>query len=186
MNNSTNVQRTTFNTKKLAFAAMALALATVASFFKLFEMPMGGSITLFSMLFIVLIGYWFGPKLGLATGAAYGLLALAIEPVVLTIPQVLLDYPLACGALGLSGFFRNKKHGLLIGYLVAVLGKYFFVFLSGYIFFGIYAPEGWSPAIYSLTYNGAYMGGEALLTLIILSLPPVKNAIDWIGQTITN
>ncbi len=177
MNNSTSANRTTFTTKKLAFAAMGIALATVSSFLKLFEMPMGGSVTFFSMLFIVVIGYWFGPKMGIATGVAYGLLQFAIEPYVLTIPQVLLDYPLAYGALGLSGFFSNKKHGLYIGYIVGVLGRYCFSFLSGYIFFAEYTPEGWNPIMYALAYNGSYLGAEAIITIIIISIPSVRKVI---------
>lgn len=61
-------------TKRLAYCAMAIALATVASFIKVFEFPTGGSITLFSMLFIALVGYWYGPATGIITGIAYGLL----------------------------------------------------------------------------------------------------------------
>ena len=41
--------------KKLAFCAMGIALAFVTSYVKVFELPYGGSVTLFSMLFIVLI-----------------------------------------------------------------------------------------------------------------------------------
>ena len=44
-------------TKQLVFSAVAAALAMVTSMIKLFDMPMGGSVTLLSMLFIVLIGY---------------------------------------------------------------------------------------------------------------------------------
>lgn len=43
--------------RHLAYCAMAVALAYVTSFIKPFEMPYGGSVTLLSMLFIVLIGY---------------------------------------------------------------------------------------------------------------------------------
>ena len=51
--------------KQIAFAAMAMALAVVTSMIKIFSLPMGGSVTLLSMLFIVLIGYWFVLKVGL-------------------------------------------------------------------------------------------------------------------------
>ena len=87
-------------TKKLVFSAMGIALAMVTSYIKVWEMPMGGSITLMSMLFICLIGYWFGPKYGLLAGAAYGLLQFIVDPYMLTNPQEILDYPLAFGALG--------------------------------------------------------------------------------------
>lgn len=165
------------NTKKLVFSAMAIALALVTSYLKIIHLPMGGSVTLFSMFFICLIGYWYGPKVGIITGIAYGLLQFVIDPYVLSIPQVIIDYPLAFGALGLSGFFVNKKHGLQIGYIVGVLGRYFFAVLSGVIFFGMYAPEGWNPIIYALAYNGSYLGAEGIITLVLLSLAPVANAL---------
>ena len=51
-------------TKQLVFCAMALALAFITSYIKIFNMPWGGSVTLCSMLFIVLVGNWYGPKAG--------------------------------------------------------------------------------------------------------------------------
>ena len=143
--------------KQLAFAAVALALATVCSNIRLFRLPMGGAITLFSMLFVTLIGYWYGSAVSL--------------------PQVLLDYPLAFGALGLSGFFSEKKNGLVIGYLVAITGRFLFSVLSGVVFFGMYAPEGMSPLVYSVAYNGSIMYGEGILTIILLMIPAVKSAM---------
>lgn len=164
-------------TKQLVFSAAAMALATVTSNLKIIDMPFGGSITLFSMLFICLIGYWYGAKAGLMTAFAYGMLQLIIDPYIISIPQLLIDYPLAFGALGLSGLFSEKKHGLLTGYLVGVFGRFVFAFLSGYIFFGMYAPEGMHPAAYSFLYNGAYIGGEAVLTAIVLAIPAVEKGL---------
>ena len=77
--------------RKLVFSAMGIALAMVTSYIKVWEMPMGGSVTLLSMLFICLIGYWFGAKYGIITGAAYGLLQFVVDPYVLSIPQVLFE-----------------------------------------------------------------------------------------------
>ena len=171
------------STKQLVFSAMAIALATVTSMIKLFEMPMGGSVTLFSMLFIVLIGYWYGLGGGLTVAIAYGVLQLLLDPYILSFPQMLVDYILAFGALGLAGIFHNSKHGLIKGYIVAVLGRYFFSFLSGWIFFGMYAPDNFPNAVvYSLAYNGSYLGAEALITLIVIAIPPVTKAL----QTVKN
>lgn len=163
--------------KQLAFSAMAIAMAMVTSMIKLVDMPLGGSVTLFSMLFIALIGYWYGPAAGIVTGVAYGLLQFVVDPVFVTVPQMLNDYPLAFGALGLSGFFRNKKFGLHIGYAVSVFGRFVFSFLSGFLFFAAYAPEGTHPALYSLAYNGSYLLAEAVLTLAVISIPPVYRAL---------
>ena len=167
--------------KKLAFSAAAIALAVVASFIKIVHFPMGGSLTLFSMLFVCLIGYWYGPYVGIMAGVAYGLLQLIIDPYILSVPQLLVDYPFAFGALGLSGFFSNKKHGLILGYLCGILGRYFFAVLSGIIFFGVYAVD-WnmSPVIYSLCYNGIYIGAEAAMTIAVLLIPAVTHALGQV------
>ena len=167
-------------TKKLVYSALGIALALVTSYIKLWEMPMGGSVTLLSMLFVCLIGYWFGLKYGLITGIAFGLLQFIIEPYMLSIPQVILDYPLAFGALGLSGLFCNKKFGLQIGYVIGVFGRFVCSTLSGVIFFADYAPEGMNPWVYSIAYQGSYIGAELVLTLIIISIPPVANALSLV------
>ena len=172
------------NAKQIAFSSMALALATVASFIKFTKLPMGGSVTLFSMLFVVLIGYWFGLSTGIAAAISYGLLQLVIDPYIISFPQMITDYVLAFGALGLSGLFHGKKHGLVKGYIVGVLGRYFFAFLSGWIFFGSYASQmGYKTAYgYSLAYNGTYIIPEAALTAVILLVPAVQKGFATVKQ----
>ncbi len=173
--------------RQLTFSALAIALAVVASFIKLFRMPMGGSVTMFSMLFISLVGYWYGLGAGLTAGFAYGVLQMIIDPYILTVPQAMVDYIFAFTALGLSGVFSLKKHGLIKGYILAVLGRYFFAFLSGWIFFGAYAADyGFkSGIIYSLAYNGAYLGAEAGITLVIIAIPIVANALQQVKKMAT-
>ena len=169
-------------TKQLTYSAVALALAMVCSMIKFANLPMGGSVTLCSMLFIVLIGYWFGPYVGLTTAFAYGLLQFVVEPIFYTLPQMLIDYPLAFGALGLAGFFAGKKHGLQLGYLVGVIGRYIFAVISGVVFFGAYAPEGTPAIVYSLGYNATYIVPEAVITLIIISIPAVSKALAQVKK----
>lgn len=175
--------KTKFKTKHLVFSAAAMALAMITSFLKLFEAPMGGSVTLFSMLFICCIGYWYGLRTGIMTGVAYGLLQLISDPYIISLPQMITDYLLAFGALGLSGIFCNKKNGLVKGYIVGVLGRYLFAFLSGLIFFGMYAEgTGMSAPVYSLAYNGSYLGCEAAITLIVLAIPAVNKAFAQVKE----
>ncbi|MDE6985145.1 MAG: energy-coupled thiamine transporter ThiT [Lachnospiraceae bacterium] len=168
--------------RQLVFCAMAVALGTVLSNIKLFHFPTGGSVTLLSMLVICLPGYFFGLGAGLMTGLAHGVLQLLIDPYVLFPMQLVMDYLLAFGALGLSGLFANAKNGLLKGYLVAVLGRYVFVVLSGCIFFGAYAWEGWGVLPYSLVYNGIYIFAEAAVSVAVMLLPPVKSAVARIRR----
>lgn len=181
------VKNKTFSVKQLVFSAIAIALALITSMIKLFDMPLGGSVTLMSMLFISLIGYWYGARAGLMTGFAYGLLQFVIEPVFYTIPQLIVDYPLAFGALGLSGFFSDKKYGLQIGYIVGVLGRLVFSWLSGVIFFGFYAASyNMNASLYSLLYNGSYLFAEAAITLIIISIPSVSKALVRVKNSAKN
>lgn len=168
--------------KQLVFCAMAIALGTVLSNIKLFSFPTGGSITLLSMLVICLPGYFFGLGAGLLTGVAYGVLQLIIDPYVLYPMQLVVDYFLAFGALGLSGLFTNVKNGLIKGYLTGILGRFVFAVISGWIFFGVYAWEGWNPLAYSVVYNAIYIFAEAAVTVIILLLPPVKKALGSVKK----
>lgn len=174
-NADSKMNRSKLTVKQLAFCAMAIALGTVLSNIKLFHFPTGGSITLLSMLVICLPGYWFGLGAGIATGVAYGVLQLLIDPYVLYPMQLVVDYLLAFGALGLSGIFSNAKFGLIKGYITGVLGRYVFAVISGWIFFGSYAWDGWDPLPYSLVYNAIYIFTEAADTLLILSAKPVRN-----------
>lgn len=176
-------KKSRFSAKQLAFCAMAMALAFVTSFIKIIDMPMGGAVTLFSMMFICLAGYWYGIRIGLLTAIAYGFLQLVSNPYIISIPQMLVDYIFAFGALGLSGLFSNKKYGLVTGYLVGVTGRFFFTFLSGMIFFGSYASSyGMTAPIYSFCYNGAYLGLEALISIILLLLPPVSKGLSKVKE----
>ncbi len=170
------------SSKQIAFSGVAIALATVASMIKLFQFPMGGAMTLFSMLFISLVGYWYGARAGITSAVAYGLVQLILEPYIINPLQPIVDYVLAFGALGLSGIFSDSKNGLVKGYIVGVVGRYFFAFLSGLIFFGTYAASYgfkgfFGPALYSLAYNGIYLGAEAALTLALLAIKPVRKAM---------
>lgn len=168
--------------QQLAFCAVAIALGTVLSNIKVFSFPTGGSITLLSMLVICLPGYWFGLGAGILTGVAYGVLQMLVDPYILFPAQLVVDYLLAFGALGLSGLFCKRKHGLIPGYILAVLGRYTFAVLSGWLFFGMYAWEGWNPLPYSLAYNAIYIFAEAAVTIVVLLLPPVRKALEMVKK----
>lgn len=170
------------STRQLVFSAVSIAIAFALSYVKILPMPWGGSITLCSMLFVCLVGYFYGPKAGLMAAFAYGLLELLqdggsymIHPF-----QVCCDYLFAFMALGLSGFFASRKNGLMIGYLAGVLGRLVFVTLGGYIYWMSYMPSNFPKsltAIYPIAYNGSYILGEGIITVIILAIPAVSDGI---------
>ena len=167
--------------KQLSFSAVAMTLAVITSIFTVYELPFGGSITLFRMFFICFIGYLYGTKVGIITGVAYGILDFILKPYAITLIQPLLDYPIAFGLLGLSGVFSKSKYGIIKGYLLGVAGRYVCHVLTGIIYFYEYAG-GQNVTIYSLTYNASYIVPEAILTILILLIPTVRQALGVVKK----
>ena len=173
------------STKQLVFCAAAMALSFVTSYIKVFSMPYGGSVTLFSMLFICLIGYWYGVGAGIMTGLAYGILQFLQEPYVLSFFQVCCDYVFAFAGLGLAGLFAKSKNGLVKGYLLGILVRGAFHSLGGYLYWMDYMPENFPQAltaVYPIVYNYSYILAEGVITVIILCLPPVVKAMAQVKK----
>ncbi|MEM2118783.1 MAG: energy-coupled thiamine transporter ThiT [Candidatus Bathyarchaeia archaeon] len=155
------------STKVIAEIVAFVALASVLSYIKIYTMPQGGSVTAGSMIPILWLAVRRGPKIGLFAAVVYGLVQLALEPYIYHPAQVLLDYPIAFGALGLAGFFRNHP---FIGVNVGIAGRFLAHFVSGILFFATYAPEGMHPAVYSAIYNGGYLLAELAISIYIFYL----------------
>ena len=166
----------------LVKTAILLAITFVLNQVTLYRMPQGGSVTAFSMFSLFLVGYLFGPRQGILAGFAYGLLDLVISPYVIHPVQLFLDYPLAFGAIGIGGLLRNQKHGIFKGYILGVIGRYLVVVLSGIIFWGMYAAEGFNAVSWSFFYNMTYMLPEALATVAILFIPAIRNIFERFKQ----
>ena len=161
--------------KALTVSALLIALSTVLGQSKVFEMPQGGAVTLFSILPIAVCAYLLGTRRGVMAGFCVGLINLIFGPYVIHPVQLLMDYPIAFGAVGLAGITRNYRNGLTTGYIIGLIGRYICAVLSGVIFFGAYAPEGFNAWTWSLWYNLTYLAAEGLLTVLIINIPPVKN-----------
>ena len=158
--------------------AILIAIAYVLNQITLFKMPQGGSITPFSMLFIVLVGYLFGVKQGIIAGVVFGLLDLLINPFVIHPVQLILDYPLAFGALGLGAILRNHKNGLIKTYLVGIIGRFIVSSISGIIFFMDVTSGVWAGLIAAIGYNFTYIAVEGFITILVLFIPNFINIFD--------
>ena len=172
-------------THQLVFCAVAIALAFVTSFIKIFEMPWGGSVTLCSMLFIVLVGNWYGVGTGILVGLVYGILQFLQGPYVLSFFQVGCDYIFAFAALGLAGLFAKKEHGLLKGYIVAVFARGLFHVIGGYLYWMSYMPDSFPKSlttVYPIVYNYSYLLIEGVITVIIISIPAVAKALGTVKK----
>lgn len=170
-----------WDTRALTYGAMCIALSFILSYIRLYRMPQGGSITPGSMLPLMLYAYAFGPSAGMAAGVVYGLLQLLQDFYVMHPVSLIMDYILAFAMLGCAGF--AKKH-LSWGVLIAGAGRWFWQFLSGFIFYGMYAWEGWNPVVYSAAYNGLVIGPEIIICMIIACIPAIDRMANQLKTNV--
>ncbi len=181
-------------TRRLTETAIMLALAIGLSYVKIMELPMGGSITLFSQVPIIIIGYRYGAKWGISTGIIYGVLEMLLQGlgnfayvkgIVAYLVLILADYVLAFMALGLGGgMFKKMKNqtiALALGAFAGSALRFVCHFVSGVTIWGDYA-DGWKSVWqYSAAYNGSYMAVEAAISVaavVALSLVLDFNAAN--------
>ncbi len=169
------------NTKTMVVSALLVGLSIVLTRITIWSLPQGGSVSLFGMLPIVICAYFFGTRRAVMCGMCVGMIDLIFKPYVIHPIQLLLDYPLAFGAIGFAGLiFMAKKDGLIPAYLFGVLCRYICAVISGVVFFGAYAPEGFSALTWSLWYNVLYLAIEAAGTVILLLIPSVRHSLKRI------
>ncbi len=147
------------STKSISYAAMCIAMSYALSFIKLFSLPQGGSVTFASMLPLMLYAYMFGARKGLLAGVVYGLLQFIQSPQYYQSMQVLLDYPVAFGVLGLAGLFNKSRlikgetTRFMLGCSLAVFFRYISHVLSGYYVFSSWAMPGYTALSWAVVYN---------------------------------
>lgn len=171
-----------------------LALGVVLSMIPVWTMPMGGSVTLLSMLPVCLIAVKYGIKGALPTAFLYSVIQFAIgfassnvfvycTTVFTWIICFLFDYIVPFTALGFSGIFRKKAgfSGIIAGIAVTVFFRFVCHYITGVVIWGQWA-DGMSPYLYSLIYNGQYMLPECIFTClgagILLKIPQMKKMFN--------
>jgi thiamine transporter len=163
-----------FSTRILAEIIIFVALATALSFVVVYTLPQGGSITAGSMVPIIWLALRRGPKIGLFAAILYGVVQLVVLPYAIDPIQVLLDYPLAFGALGLAGFFQKLP---LVGSIVGITGRFVMHFVAGVVYWApIYAPAA-NPFAYSAIYNGSYLLPEMIVSALIIYFLQKSNVL---------
>ncbi|MCX8094591.1 MAG: energy-coupled thiamine transporter ThiT [Caldisericia bacterium] len=166
--------------RQIAEIGLALALSTILSEIKISGFwAQGGSVTAASLVPIMIIAFRYGGKVGLTVGIIHGLIQLIIGPYVVHPIQLLLDYPIAFGMIGLCGFFNKNK---VLGIIIGLVGRFFMHFISGIIYFSQYAPEGWNPIYYSFVYNISYIVPEIIISVIVFKLAG-ERLVEILKQT---
>lgn len=183
-------------TLRLVTSGVLIGLATVLSMIKVFSWPFGGSVTLFSMVPILVLGYMYGVKWGLLCGTVYGVLQMILGATMsqafaglsgwAILVMALLDYIVAYVVIGLCGMFKGKiKNDTVafsLGAVVAILIRLFCHFLSGWIFWGSYAEWFFSEAFVNSfsSFVMSNFSGQALAALYSL----VYNSLYMIPELI--
>lgn len=177
-------------TFQLVLSGMMVAISIALSFIK-FSLPVGGSITIFSMVPLVLIAQMYGFGWGFLTCAVYGLVKMVlglenfgyVSGVEAYVVVFLFDYVLAFALISLAGVTRKMHNRPLAAGLGALLGcvaRFVCHFVSGCTVWGEYAKEWTAPSFvsadllkpellpytYSFVYNCIYMVPETILTVI--------------------
>jgi thiamine transporter len=159
------------NTALLAELSVAIALAAVLSVFKI-KLPhliYGGSVSLHTIP-VAVIALRHGVRAGVLTGTAYGFVNFIMTPNFYHPIQVVLDYPVAFGVLGIAGLAAGRAstwHAVLAVTAAGALRLAVHV-LSGIVYFSHYAPAGTPVWTYSLLYNSSYMVPETLITGVVM------------------
>lgn len=168
-----------FTARELSIGALSVAVAFILSYIKV-SLPQGGSVTPASMLPILAYAWAFGPVPGITAGFVYGCLQLMQGMWILHPVQVVLDYLLPFALLGFAAF---SKKNLQIGIVIACVARFLSHYVSGLIFWRMYAPEGQPVAIYSLLYNGSYMLPETIICVALSFVPQLKKLIEKMKQS---
>ena len=167
----------------LTECAIMLALSFALSCAKLFEMPMGGSVTVASMLPVMLISIKYGVGPGLATSFLYSLTQLLqavasanvfpyCETPTTLVLCVLFDYIVPFTLLGLAGLFHKMKLtektelNIYLGIIGVVVLRFFSHFITGVAIWGQWAPEGMGKYLYSFLYNGGFLSLDFLICIV--------------------
>ena len=182
------------NLIRLAECSVMLALAVVLSMVKVWEMPMGGSITLLSMLPVCLIAVKYGIRDALPTAFLYSMIQLFMgiasgnvfvycTTAMTTIICALFDYVVPYTVLGFSGVLKKRlgDAGILIGIALMIVIRFCCHYITGVVIWGQWA-EGMSPYLYSLLYNGQYMLPECIFTVIgagvLIKVPELRKMLE--------
>lgn len=154
--------------KLLTEIAMLVALSAILGMIVLYRPPQGGTVTA-AMLPIIVLALRRGTVIGVIGGVLAGTLQMALDPFFVHPLQVLLDYQIAWGAIGLAGLIpKLPLYSALLGIIVRFLAHS----TSGFIFFAQFAPEGsqvgFPLVVYVALYNATYLVPSAIIIIVFL------------------
>lgn len=189
---------------KLYWTVILLGLAAILSLIKLMELPQGGSVTYFSWLFLWLVTFFYGPRYGLFASLVFSVIKFGVvyitgEYINYNPLALILEYPIANGVFFLGGYIKSNEgkctddsdvtketFKLFAGYLIGMFGLFVFYVISAVF---CYPPdrEGFIPnLLFCMVYDGSYLAIECVMTLLLLCVPVVREAIYYVKYVATH
>ena len=188
-------KKATFSdTRSIVYGAIAIAMSFALSYARFIHLPQGGSVTFASLLPLMIYCCMFGTRRGIVVCLIYGCLQALQDTYIIHPVQFLLDYPLAFGMIGVSGFFcertplkKNKLIAFIVGAVIAVVLRYACHICSGVFAFADYADlETYDTAIaYSFAYNSFTIVDLAIdlaAGILLLLSPAFRRQMDLAMQ----
>ncbi len=154
--------------------AIAVALAIALSYWKIFAMPQGGSVSL-QLIPLVILAVRRGLGPGVVGGIVFGILSSMLSPNIVHPIQAVLDYPVAFGVFGLAGVWVRSGEKLtdyirnIVALVFICFLRYLAHFIAGVVFFSQYAGDQ-NVWIYSALYNFTYLAPEMIVTIVLVLL----------------
>jgi len=200
-------QKSQKNLRILVECAFMIALSVVLSVYtKIYEAPLGGSVTLFSMVPIIIIGLRHGVLWGYSCAFVYsssywlfyGIGQISGISAYVFVMSSLIDYILAYTLIGTAGFFKifidksetkRKKiiFALTATLIVCILRFIAHVVVGATVWYEITKANNWNEYVntvgawtYSTVYNLQYMIPETIITLV--AAPAVVTILSVINK----
>ncbi|MBP5654386.1 MAG: hypothetical protein J6X33_02615 [Clostridiales bacterium] len=197
---------------KLFWITVLFLLAVLFSYFVFITPDEGGMATFMSMAFIALVGYFYGPGPGFISSILFGCVMFILHSQMPTEDVIdgfvfklfgydcywgeVADYIIGYGLMGITGFFSPKadKTGLkdfsrkkmfVMGFALAAGLRFIEGIWNCYCFYALNKGSFWANLGYSTWYSFWYIGIEAIVSLIIILLPPVSEAIRYVAECAT-
>lgn len=173
------------------FAALAMVLSWIPS-------GIGSSYSVsLGMIPLTFYAIRRGLKPGIFAGFLWGSLHFVTGSVyMLNAYQVIIEYTITYASIGLAGFYSkeiissiqsNARRKVTVYLILAVfagaLGRYFWHFIAGWIFWGDYALWGFNAFAFSLVMNGLSMISTAIVTTIVLLMLYKRSPLVFIPKT---
>ena len=152
--------------------ALTLVLASIRV-----PLPTGSNITCGSWIPLMVLALVYDYRLSILTGWVCGLLAMILIPGWQAVhwTQIFVQQLVCFSCLGYAGIFGSeKRQKALCGMVLAVFLRCCGHVLSGVIFYSQNAWDGWGAWGYSLAYNLSSRLPEGILSIVIVSLLPLK------------